>query len=392
MELIIIPLILFLIFMLIVLLKPEAKEAPAVISEVEVVNNEPDYMKPKLTETYLTLKNYIGQEKSVEYLKGHIKKSKENNVPLPHVVLWGNGGLGKSTLIKATAHEMGGRFFELIPANLKNTKDLFGVLFKKECPVCEYHNPFSSTKCLSCKEPISIFFEPICQLQDDDVVFLEECHGLKDEIEEAMYSLMQDSYIMVRYNGVDQKVDLPKVTIAGATTQLGDLRKPFRDRFRLNIKLEPYNNDQIKQIIKMYVANQKLSITENGLDLIAKISHGTPRIAKKYVIDGATINSEISKESIETIMKLLGVDEFGLDYTHIKGMKHILERMKAMKNGGAGSTTIASSLGIPKAVWETLYEPALLYQDMIFMGSRGRRLTDKAVDHYFATEKGNIRV
>lgn len=387
-------LILFVIALVIIMLKALfAPSSMEIKEECEplVITEEPDYMKPQLTESYLTLKNYVGQNRSIEYLRGHIRKAKENETPLPHIVLWGNGGLGKSTLIKATAHEMGGRFFELIPANLKSTKELFGILFKKECPSCDYPNPFSSNRCLRCKEAINIFFTPVCQLQEYDVIFLEECHGLKDDIEEAMYSLMQDGYIMVRYNGVDQKISLPNITIAGATTQLGDLKKPFRDRFRLNIKLEPYTNEQIKIITKMYVENQKLQITENGLDLIAKISHGTPRIAKKYVIDGATISSKITSDAIRKIMSLLGVDEYGLDYTHIAGMKHILERMKAMKNGGAGSAAIASSLGIPKAVWEALYEPALIYQDMIFMGSRGRRLTDKAIDTYFSTEKHEIR-
>lgn len=365
----------------------EYETAPQMSTVIPIVN----ILKPKLTESYLTLENYIGQTNSIEYLQLAIKSAKKKNKPLKHTLLWGGGGLGKSTLMKAIAHEMGGRFFELVPANLRSAKELFGILFDKICPSCQHNNPFSATKCLYCKTDIKIFFTPECKLEEFDILFIEECHGLKEEIEEALYSLMQDGYLMLRFNGVDQRVDFPQITIGGATTQLGHLNKPFRDRFKLKLELEPYTENEMKIIVKMYAEHTELQINEVALVLVANISHGTPRIAKNRVDDAATISSVITTSSIKRIMKLLNLDENGLDRNHHKGMRHIIERMKIAKNGGAGSASIASSVGIPRAVWEDMYEPGLLYQDLIFMGSRGRRLTSKALDMYFAAEKSEVK-
>lgn len=347
------------------------------------VKEQVDILVPKLTEKYLTLANYIGQVDAIKYLDGHIQLAENKKEPIPHVLLWGGGGLGKSTLVKALAHKIGGRFLELVPANMRSSKELFGVLLKKKCPVCGMDNPFSCIKCLHCKEPIGVYFEPVCMLQEYDIVFLEECHGLKDEIEEALYSLMQDGYLVVRYNGVDQMVKFPKITIAGATTRLGDLNKPFRDRFKICIQLVPYTTEEIKQISKIYATSEGLGITDEALDLVASISYGTPRVAKKYITDCATLSSNIEKEHVEKILSLLHVDNNGLDTVHITGMKHILERMKTRKNGGAGSTSIATAAGVPKLVWEEVYEPPLIYHGFIFMGSNGRRLTEKALKEYF---------
>lgn len=350
-----------------------------------------DILEAKLTEDYLGLDNYIGQKLGIQYLKGHINKSKRIGKPLPHIILWGTGGLGKSTLVKAVAQCMGGRFIELIPANLKNTKELFNRFFKKTCPHCSFNNPFSTNRCLACKKDVSIYFTPQMQLKKGDIIFLEECHSLKDDIEEAMYSLMQDSYMQLRFNGMDQRVDFPDITIAGATTRLGDLSKPFRDRFKINVKLEPYGTDDIKEIIRMYGEHKGLKFNPEALDVLSQISHGIPRTAKKYVDDVSTLSDDITKDNLKEIMGLLRIDNKGLDVDHHKIMDYILLRMKSVKNGGAGSAAISSAIAIPKAVYEEVYEPPLLYQGLIYQGSKGRRLTDKAIKLYYPTEKANIK-
>jgi len=359
-------------------------------SNIEIENIHEDGLEAKLTETYLTLENYIGQEKSIKYILGHLKMAKEKNKPLLHIVLWGGGGLGKSTLMKAIAQHMGGRFIELVPANLKTTKELFNRFFKKKCD-CGFSNPFSTNKCLGCKQAVSEYFTPEVQLQDGDIIFLEECHGLKEDIEEAMYSLMQDGYMQLRYNGIDQRVTFPKITIAGATTRLGSLNKPFRDRFKLNIKLEPYKVAEIKKITKMYGEHHGLTFDDKALELIAHISHGVPRIAKKYVDDAATIANHITEVELRQILVLLRVDDNGLDTDHHKVLEYILTRMKAVKNGGAGAAAIASAVAIPKAVYEEIYEPALLYQELIFQGSKGRQLTEKALKKYYPNDTKDIK-
>jgi len=360
------------------------------IEDTPVEYEEEDILEAKLTESYLTLDNYIGQENSIEYILGHLRVAKNNDRPLLHTVLWGSGGLGKSTLMKAVAQHMGGRFIELVPANLKTTKELFNRFFKKRCD-CGFSNPFSANKCLGCKQSIVEYFTPDIQLQDKDIIFLEECHGLKEDIEEAMYSLMQDGYMQLRFNGIDQRVNFPKITIAGATTRLGSLNKPFRDRFKLNIKLEPYKIDEIKKITEMYGNHNNLTFDDKALELIAHISHGVPRVAKKYVDDAATIGNHITEKELRQILHLLRVDDNGLDTDHHKVLNYILIRMKAVKNGGAGAAAIASAVAIPKAVYEEVYEPALLYQELIFQGSKGRQLTDKAINKYFPNDKKDIK-
>lgn len=348
-------------------------------------------LEAKLTEDYLNLDNYIGQTLGIEYIKGHIRKANNENEPLPHILLWGSGGLGKSTLVKALAHHMGGRFIELIPANLKTTKELFSRFLKKGCSTCGFESPFSTNKCLSCGTSIAVYFQPVVQVEHRDIVFLEECHGLNIDIEEAMYSLMQDGYLQVRFNGVDQRVDFPKITIAGATTRLGDLSKPFRDRFKINVKLEAYSVDEIELITKMYGEHKGLTFNDTVLTLLAKISHGTPRTAKKYIDDVSTLANHITEVELNQIMYLLKIDSNGLDGDHHKVMKYILTRMKSVKNGAAGSAAISSAVAIPKAVYEEVYEPPLLYQDFIFQSSKGRRLTDKAMNEYFPTEIKNLK-
>jgi Holliday junction DNA helicase RuvB len=349
--------------------------------------DETQFLIPTLSEPYLTLEKYTGQTKIVEYLKGHIKLAKSQGKSLPHTILWGSGGLGKSTLVRATANHIGGRFFEIIPANLRNTKELFAILFKKQCVSCKMLNPFSANKCLNCRTDITSKFIPINQFRDYDILFFEECHGLKNEIEEAIYSLMQDGYIMVRYLGIDQKVFFPKITIMGATTQLGNLTKPFRDRFGLELHLVPYTQNEMKIIITQYVMHKNYSITDDALELVAKISHGIPRIAKKYIIDAMTIlsgdDTTITLVQINKILTLLNVNEDGLNELHIAGMGIIYKRMLASKNGGAGVNSVASAVGVPVEIWEEVYEPSLVYLGYLEYGSRGRRISEAAIRKYF---------
>lgn len=366
------------------------KEEEKVVEE-EIVVEPLINLTAKLTETYLTLDNYIGQTNSIIYLKGHIRQAKNKDRALKHIILWGPGGLGKSTLIKGVAQEMGGRYIEIVPANLKSTKELFGVFFLKACPACGHNNPYSSGKCLKCKEDISIYFKPELLLQDKDIVFLEECHRLRQDIEEALYSLMQDGYMMVRYNGVDQRIDFPDITIAGATTLLSNLNPPFKDRFRINIQLNPYTRENIKKIGMIYAAYKKYEITEEVLEKVAAISHGVPRIAKKYIDDCSTIADNITIDTLSRLLELLGIDEYGLSKSHRKAIRFILERMKASKNGAAGASSIATSMGVSMDDYLELYEMALIYQDFVFQGARGRRLTDRCMDIYFADEKGLVK-
>ena len=355
--------------------EPSVEEEPIEESEEEME------LKPfdaKLTETYLTLDNYIGQDKNVDYIRGHIEIAKQKGTALPHILLWGPGGLGKSTLMKAVANEMGGRFIEVVPANLRTINDLFMVLFEKVCTVCSGVNHFSVRKCMYCKSQLVHTFYPRVKLEPKDILFLEECHGLKQDIEEALYSLMQDGYMILRFLGQDNRVEFPPITVSGATTQLGDLKKPFRDRFKITVKLNPYTKEEIMEIIRQYCKHKKYKITQNAVERIAELSFGVPRIAKKFIEDARTKSKKITIKSVEAIRNLLDIDENGLDEIHRK----ILEYIHIRK--AAGETSIANAVQIPRKVYKEVYEPALVYKDLITFSSRGRILTPKAKELYFA--------
>lgn len=349
----------------------------------EIIEPEINDATPQLTESYLTLGNYVGQEKAIEYIKGHINYAKRKNKPLAHLLLWGGGGLGKSTLVKAISAEMGGRYIELLPANVSSSKELFTILFQKICPDCEYANPFNVNSCLSCKAKVSTYFTPRLLVKDNDILFIEEIHRLKDTLEEAMYSLMQDRYMVVRFNGADQRVNFPAITIAGATTRLGDLNKPFRDRFKITAQLLPYTEQNMQHIAKTYADHYGVELNSEIVLKVAKISCGIPRIAKRYVEDLATIGDVPNMEQFDRLLSLLRVDENGLDATHRKMLKYILMRMQAMKNGAAGAPAIASSSAVTTDDYINAYEPLLLYHEFVVQSSRGRRLTDKCLQEYF---------
>jgi Holliday junction resolvasome RuvABC ATP-dependent DNA helicase subunit len=143
----------------------------------------------------------------------------------------------------------------------------------------------------------------------------------------------------------------------------------------------------MKIIITQYVMHKNYSITDDALELVAKISHGIPRIAKKYIIDAMTIlsgdDTMITLVQINKILTLLNVNEDGLNELHIAGMGVIYKRMLASKNGGAGVNSVASAVGVPVEIWEEVYEPSLVYLGYLEYGSRGRRISETAIRKYF---------
>jgi len=372
-------LFLLLLSPLIIVCLPIYKKRNVVEEEPEEIIEEVE--TAKLTESYLTLDNYIGQGWVIDYIKGHIKRAQFENRPLGHILLWGNGGLGKSTLMKAVAVFMGVRFIEIIPLILRNVNDFWTILMDKKCPCCGSLNLFNLTKCRICKTNIKTFFTPEVKLKEGDLLFLEECHNLKPDIEEAMYSLIQDSYIIVRYNGEDKRVEFPKITVAGATTSLGSLQKPFRDRFGLNINLEPYSQGEIKTILDMYASHKEYFITDKALEMLASISFGIPRLGKKAINDAITRADEdglIDEACVNNLLSLKRIDENGLTNIHRKILQFIYKRQKP-----TGVVPIAAYIGTDKNNYEELYEKGLIYNDLVFQGPRGRELTDKVEKLYF---------
>ena len=305
-------------------------------------------LRPKL------LSDYIGQEKIRGKLKVYMEAAKMREESLDHVLFYGPPGLGKTTLATIIANEM--------DVNIKITS---GPAIEKPGEMAAILN----------------------NLQEGDVLFVDEIHRLNRQVEEVWYPAMEDYSIDVVI-GKDTsarsiRLDLPKFTLVGATTRVGMLTAPLRDRFGVIERLQYYEVEELKQIVMRSAKLFKTEIAQEGATEIARRSRGTPRLANrllKRVRDFAQVryNGEITKEVVDETLDLLEVDKLGLDHLD----RGILETMIEKFNGGpVGLDTLAASLGEDSGTIEDVYEPYLLQEGLLTRTPRGRMVTDKAYGH-----------
>ncbi|CDE45680.1 holliday junction ATP-dependent DNA helicase RuvB [Clostridium sp. CAG:411] len=305
-------------------------------------------LRPKL------LSDYIGQEKIRGKLKVYMEAAKMREESLDHVLFYGPPGLGKTTLATIIANEM--------DVNIKITS---GPAIEKPGEMAAILN----------------------NLQEGDVLFVDEIHRLNRQVEEVLYPAMEDYSIDVVI-GKDTsarsiRLDLPKFTLVGATTRVGMLTAPLRDRFGVIERLQYYEVEELKQIVMRSAKLFKTEIAQEGATEIARRSRGTPRLANrllKRVRDFAQVryNGEITKEVVDETLDLLEVDKLGLDHLD----RGILETMIEKFNGGpVGLDTLAASLGEDSGTIEDVYEPYLLQEGLLTRTPRGRMVTDKAYGH-----------
>ena len=305
-------------------------------------------LRPKL------LSDYIGQEKIKGKLKVYMEAAKMREESLDHVLFYGPPGLGKTTLATIIANEM--------DVNIKITS---GPAIEKPGEMAAILN----------------------NLQEGDVLFVDEIHRLNRQVEEVLYPAMEDYSIDVVI-GKDTsarsiRLDLPKFTLVGATTRVGMLTAPLRDRFGVIERLQYYEVEELKQIVMRSAKLFKTEIAQEGATEIARRSRGTPRLANrllKRVRDFAQVRykGEITKEVVDETLDLLEVDKLGLDHLD----RGILETMIEKFNGGpVGLDTLAASLGEDSGTIEDVYEPYLLQEGLLTRTPRGRMVTDKAYGH-----------
>ncbi len=301
-----------------------------------------------------SIDEYIGQSEVKENLKVFIEAAKMRGETLDHVLLYGPPGLGKTTLAYIIANELE-----------KNIKTASGPSIEKSGDLAAI---------LSTLEP-------------GDVLFIDEIHRMPRYIEEILYPAMEDFTLDIivgsEGNSRNIKIDLPPFTLVGATTRVGDLTSPLRDRFGIISKLNYYTVEELQKIIKRTGRVLGAEIDDDASMELARRSRGTPRIANrlfKRTRDFALVmgNGNIDLKITKLALSRLGVDEMGLDEVDISLLKAIIYKF----NGGpVGVEALSASIGEEVSTIEDVYEPYLLQMGYLKRTSRGRIVTKAAYDH-----------
>lgn len=300
------------------------------------------------------LNEYIGQTKVKENLRVFIEAAKQRKEALDHVLLYGPPGLGKTTLANIIANEMNVNFKITTGPAIERPGDMAAILNN---------------------------------LQEGDLLFIDEIHRLNRQVEEILYSAMEDFALdIVIGKGPAAKsirIDIPKFTLVGATTRVGLLSSPLRDRFGVIQRLEFYDQDQLKEIVQRSSRVLEVDVQLDGALEIAGRSRGTPRIANrllKRVRDYAQVqyDGKITQDVAIKALNMLEVDKKGLDNIDRKLLKAMIEKYAG---GPVGLDTIAATIGEDAGAIEDVYEPFLLQLGYIQRTPRGRVVTQHGYDH-----------
>ncbi len=302
-----------------------------------------------------SLDEYVGQSAIKENIKIFIDAAKQRGEALDHVLLYGPPGLGKTTMAGVIASEMGVKFKVTSGPAIERPGDIAAILNN---------------------------------LQPGDILFIDEIHRMSRQVEEVLYSAMEDYCIdIVVGKGPAAKsirLSLPKFTLIGATTRAGMLSSPLRDRFGIIQRLEYYTHDELAKIISRTGSILDTPIVYEAALQLAKCSRGTPRVANrllKRVRDIALIkyDNRIDDEVCVKALELLNIDRNGLDEIDRRIIQVVALQFKG---GPVGLDTLAAAIGEERETIEDVYEPYLIQEGYMQRTPRGRMLAPRAYETF----------
>ncbi len=301
-----------------------------------------------------SMDEFIGQKDIVDSLKLYIEAANKRGESLDHVLFFGPPGLGKTTLSIIIARELGVNIKQTSGPVLDKAGDLAGIL---------------------------------TSLEDKDVFFIDEIHRLNAVVEEYLYSAMEDYKIEIMIDkgpsARSVQLNIEPFTLVGATTRLGSLTSPLRDRFGVLLRFDYYEKEDLYEIIKRSAEILEVEIDKDGALELASRSRGTPRIANRIlrrtrdyadVKANGKITSSVAKDSLNT----LGIDKFGLDSMDRTILDTLIDKFKG---GPVGLNSLAVAVSEDVSTIEDVYEPYLIKEGFIQRTNRGRIAQEKSYAH-----------
>ncbi len=310
----------------------------------------------------LLLNDFIGQESLKANMQVVMQAAKQRQEPLEHILLYGPPGLGKTTLAYILAREMNGNIKTASGPSIERAGDLASLL---------------------------------TNLEENDVLFIDEIHRLNKTVEEILYPAMEDGVLDIMLGkgpgARSVRMDLPRFTLIGATTRIGMLSAPLRDRFGLIYHLDYYNAEDLQKIIERSAGIIKSELDEEASLELAKRSRFTPRIANrllKRVRDFAQVwqTETINNETVQKALGHLEIDELGLDKNDRKILETILHKFSG---NPVGLNTLAAATGEEQDTIADVYEPFLIRSGLLMRTPKGRQLTEHGYKHLGATPPDN---